>query len=140
VALLLRFFGAEFISLIILIIYVGVFAVLFLFSLIIYKEEIIIPVKPLFFKQSKVSSAVSILLFSVILGLLILLIAIVADFLGQYIGPAFLMETISETLYFEALFNDYWFLLIILAVLLFVVMIGAITITRYTSYLKFKCC
>jgi NADH:ubiquinone oxidoreductase subunit 6 (subunit J) len=132
--ILLRLYGAEFISIVIIIIYVGVFAVLFLFTLIIYphsqREEVYLKKVFTGFKKEK-----SIWVYFGFFPIFVLILNF-AGFIGTHYSSLTVSISGVDIQYFEVLYNDYWPVLIMLAFLLFLVIIGVIAITRYVTYLS----
>jgi NADH:ubiquinone oxidoreductase subunit 6 (subunit J) len=136
ICLLFRFYGAEFISIVVIIIYIGVFAVLFLFILIIHDDQEIVTWSAANKKFLGVGG-IKLIFFTLLLCLFFLyLICNVVYFISFYLGPFSVPDAGEEIIYFGWLYVNYWPILILCGWLLFFIIIGVVEITRYLTFLK----
>jgi NADH-quinone oxidoreductase subunit J len=135
ISVCLRLYGAEFISIVVIIIYVGVFAVLFLFTLIIYEDNQNDAVRTQ--KRSfnyKVWLILSFLAVLPVFGLLFNIVFFISSFTSS-VSLSFVNE---ELQHLETLYVDYWLIVICSGWLIFFVIVGVLAMTRYRTYLN-KC-
>lgn len=123
IGLLLRLWGAEFIALLVLIIYTGVISVIFLSIIIIYYPSQIVPITKI--KTHR-------------LGWSILGLFIVVNICAYFLLPCLIVLAvynpdqffyIVDSEYIIALFNDYWIPLAICGFIIFVTIVGGIALT-----------
>lgn len=122
---LLLLMGAEFFALLILIIYTGVITVLFLFVVIMYNlRDIQLYIHNILF------SPFFVLVYAKVYWLNTIFKEGYIDVLKQAVLNSKKLNTWElDVVQFTALFNDHYFLFIMVGILLFIAMIGSIVIT-----------
>jgi NADH:ubiquinone oxidoreductase subunit 6 (subunit J) len=128
VGLLLRLWGAEFIALLILIIYTGVISVIFLSIIIMYYPAQKIPVR----KTEKKTLLISISLVFLVVNICAIIWLPCLIVLAVHNPEHYFYIVDSE--YIIALYNDYWIPLLICGIIMFISIVGAVALTfRYSE-------